>query len=148
MTIRTSAHSVARTHSPSTSSARVSGLYSAASASNRTLWAIQGILAVVFLFAGISKLVLTGEALTENSPFSVEFIRFIGICETLGAAGLVLPGAFGIRTGLAPLAAAGLLIIMVGAVVSTAATMGVAATATPFAVGLACAFVVHGRTQN
>lgn len=124
----------------------IAGVYHAAANSSRTLWGVQGVLAAIFLFAGVSKLVMSGEALTEGSPFSAEFIRFIGVCEALGACGLILPGAFRIRTELTPLAAAGLVVIMVGAGVVTVADMGVAAAAMPFVVGVACAFVVAARS--
>ena len=42
---------------------------------------------------------------------------FIGVAEVLGAIGLILPGVLRIRPGLTPLAAAGLVIIMIGATV-------------------------------
>lgn len=126
----------------------IAGVYHAAANSSRTLWGVQGVLAVVFLFAGVSKLVMSAESLTENSDFSAEFFRFIGVCEALGACGLVLPGAFGIRREVTPLAAAGLFVIMVGAVVVTVADMGVAAAAMPFVVGVACAFVAAARSSE
>src|SRR5258706_3368555 len=43
------------------------------------------------------------------------FLRFIGTCEVLGGLAMVLPGLLEIRTGITPLAAAGLVIIMIGA---------------------------------
>jgi hypothetical protein len=72
-------------------------------------------------------------------------IKFIGVCEVLGALGLVLPGLFRIRTGLTPLAAAGLLIIMIGATGLTIAGDGVAAAIVPMIVTLLLAFVAYGR---
>ena len=62
-----------------------------------------------------------------------------------GAAGLVLPGAFKIRTGLTPLAAAGLVIIMIGATVITLRTGAVAMAMFPLVVGMLAAFVAYGR---
>ena len=52
------------------------------------------------------------------------FLKFIGVCEVLGALGLVLPGLFRRQQYLTVLAAIGLLIIMIGAVVTSAMTMG------------------------
>ncbi|RPJ82398.1 MAG: DoxX family protein, partial [Acidobacteria bacterium] len=85
------------------------------------LWACQGLLALLFLFAGGIKLVLPLEALKGPIELPGLFLRFIGVVEVLGALGLVLPGLLRIRTGLTPLAAAGLLIIMIGATSLTVA---------------------------
>ena len=83
------------------------------------LWIVQGLLALVFLFAGGMKLVLPLEQLTGPVPLPGLFVRFIGVAEMLGALGLILPGLLGIRPGLTPLAAVGLVIIMIGATVVT-----------------------------
>jgi len=63
----------------------------------------------------------------------------------LGAIGLILPGLLRIRPGLTPLAAAGPLIIMIGATVLTLASGGVAPALIPLGVGLLAAFVAYGR---
>ncbi len=107
------------------------------------VWGAQGILAAIFLFAGVSKFVMSAETLTEMYPLA--FIRFIGACEVLGGLGLVLPGVFNVRRGLTPLAASGLVVIMIGAVVSTIVDMGVAPALFPFVIGVATAFVVYER---
>jgi hypothetical protein len=73
------------------------------------------------------------------------FIRFIGVVEVLGALGLILPGLFRIRKGLTALAATGLAIIMIGAVVITIKGDGIVMAITPLIVGLLCAFVAYGR---
>src|SRR5829696_6592543 len=78
------------------------------------LWIVQGLLALLFLFTGGIKLVLPLEVLTEGSPVPGWFVRFLGVAEVLGAIGLILPGLLRIRPGLTPLAAAGLVIIMIG----------------------------------
>jgi len=62
-----------------------------------------------------------------------------------GGLGLILPGLLGILPGLTPLAAACLVIIMIGATVITATTMGVGMALIPLAVGLLAAFVAYGR---
>jgi hypothetical protein len=112
---------------------------------NIAMWTVQGLLAVVFLGAGVSKLVMPIEDLTKEVAYPELFIRFIGVCETLGALGLILPGLTRIRPGLTSLAAAGLLIIMVGAVVLTLAIGGGVAALVPAVVGLLCAYVARGR---
>ena len=109
------------------------------------LWIIQALLAALFLFAGVMKLVLPLDALKGPVELPGLFLRFIGVVETLGALGLILPGLLHIRTGLTPLAAAGLVIIMIGAIVITLMTGDVASGLTPFVVGLLSAFVAYGR---
>lgn len=117
---------------------------------NVALWIIQVLLTLLFLFAGGTKLVLPIETLTSmGSPNQIHlpglFIRFIGVCEVLGALGLILPGLLRTRPGLTPLAAAGLVIIMIGATALTFAGDGVAMALPPLVVGLLAAFVAYGR---
>ena len=109
------------------------------------LWIVQGLLALVFLFSGGMKLVLPLEVLTEQVSLPGLFVRFIGVAEVLGALGLILPGLLGIWPGLTPLAAAGLVIIMIGATVLTLMGGDVAPALIPLVVGLLSAFVAYGR---
>src|SRR6266550_996962 len=117
---------------------------------NIVLWIIQALLALLFLFAGGTKLVLPIEVMKSmGSPNQVQLpgllIRFIGVCEVLGGLGLILPGLLRIRRGLTPLAAAGLVIIMIGATVITLIGGDLALALIPLAVGLLAAFVAYGR---
>jgi hypothetical protein len=112
---------------------------------NYALWIVQGLLALLFLFAGGMKLVLPLEKLAGPIPMPGLFLRFIGVAEVLGALGLILPGLLRIRPGLTPLAAAGLVIIMIGATGLGLAVGDVATTLIPFVVGLLAAFVAYGR---
>ena len=66
------------------------------------LWSVQGLLTLLFLFAGGMKLVLPLEALTAQMPLPGLFVRFIGVAEVLGALGLILPALLRIRPGLTP----------------------------------------------
>jgi hypothetical protein len=109
------------------------------------LWIVQGLLAIIFLFSGGMKLVLPLEAMTGPIPLPGPFLRFIGVAEVLGAIGLILPGVLRIRPGLTPLAAAGLVIIMIGATVLTLAGGAVALALIPLVVGALAAFVAYGR---
>ena len=109
------------------------------------LWIVQGLLAALFLFAGGMKLVLPIEELTAQTPLPGLFVQFIGVAEVLGALGLILPGLLRIRPGLTPLAAAGLVIIMIGATVVTVVLMDAALALMPLVVGLLAAFVAYGR---
>ena len=115
---------------------------------NVVLWIIQILLALLFLFAGVTKL-LPIIPLPPPPPDAwippMWFLKFIGVCEVLGALGLVLPGLLRRQQYLTVWAAIGLAIIMIGAVVITVMTMGVAAALTPLVVGLLCIFVAYGR---
>lgn len=114
------------------------------------LWIIQVLLALLFLFAGGTKLLMSLETLDQMSresgqtPLPGLFTRFLGVVEVLGALGLILPGLLRIRPGLTPLAAAGLVIIMIGATVLTA-KVSIAGAVMPLVVGLLAAFVAYGR---
>ena len=117
---------------------------------NILLWILQILLALLFLFGGITKLVIPADILMASAPpgstqFPALFLKFIGLCETLGGLGLILPGIFHRRQELTPLAAAGLVIIMIGAVVITAKDQGISAALFPLIIGLLCAFVAYGR---
>ena len=114
----------------------------------KILWTVQIVLAALFLLAGIMKLVMDGEALTGQSGMSAAFLRFIGVCETLGALGLILPWALNIRRQLTPIAAACLVIIMVGAVVTSALTVSVASALVPLMTGVLLATVGYTRWQQ
>ena len=105
---------------------------------NTGLWVLQAILAALFLMAGSSKFLMPPEVMTANSPLSLGFIRFIGVAEILGAAGIVLPWALRIKRELTPLAAVGLMIIMTGATTLTV-------SAFPAVVGVLAATVAFGR---
>jgi uncharacterized membrane protein YphA (DoxX/SURF4 family) len=88
---------------------------------NLILWIVQILLALAFLVSGITKAVRSSDRLKEGIPeFHPRMIRLIALAEILGALGLILPGLTGIATFLTPVAAAGLAIIMVGAVVTHA----------------------------
>jgi uncharacterized membrane protein YphA (DoxX/SURF4 family) len=114
---------------------------------NKALWIVQGLLAALFLFAGGMKLVLPIEEMLAQMPVPLPglFLQFIGVCEVLGAIGLILPGLLNIRPGLTPLAAAGLTVIMIGATVLTLAGGMVAPALIPLVVGLLLAFVAYAR---
>jgi DoxX-like family len=115
---------------------------------NYGLWTIQGLLALLFLFAGGMKLVLPIAAMTKQMPLPGLFLRFLGVAEVLGAIGLILPWLLGIRRELTPLAASGLVIIMIGATALTLAAGRVAGVLMPFVVGFLLSFVAYGRWSS
>ena len=115
---------------------------------NRLLWTAQTLAALLFLFAGVSKFLMPVDKMQQGPiVFSIAFLHFIGICESLGALGLILPGVTRIQTWLTPLAAAGLTIIMIGATTVTIIGMGVAPAIFPAVVGIVTVWVAYGRTR-
>ena len=113
---------------------------------NVTLWIVQGLVALAFLFAGGTKFTMSPEEMSAGTPFPGAFFYFIGACEVLGALGLIVPGLLKVKRGLTPLAAAGLTIIMIGATALTAMGMGgegvpPIAALIPLALGLLTTFV-------
>lgn len=116
---------------------------------NRLLWAAQIVVALVFLFAGPMKFIMPAAKMQQGSiVLPIAFLRFIGICECLGALGLILPGALRFKTWLTPLAAAGLSIIMIGATVVTVLGMGPAPAILPAVVGIITVTIALGRARG
>src|SRR5215472_16246050 len=72
------------------------------------MWVLSGLLTALFLFAGLPKLLTPAKMLTQW-VYAPWFLTVVGVCETLGAIGLLIPRV-------AALAAAGLCGIMIGAV--------------------------------
>ena len=85
------------------------------------LWVAQGLLAVMFLMVGTAKVTKSKEELAERldwvEDFSEGAIKFIGSVEILAAVGLILPGLTGIAPILVPIAATGLVVTQIGAVI-------------------------------
>ena len=89
---------------------------------NLALWIIAIVLAVAFAGSGLMKLVVPKDNLVTAGQgwaqdYSPNNIRLIGFVEIVGAVGLVLPAAVHIAPILVPLAAVGLALVMVGAIV-------------------------------
>jgi uncharacterized membrane protein YphA (DoxX/SURF4 family) len=90
---------------------------------NILLWVLQGLLAVVFLMAGMMKVSQSKDGLKEKGGGRMDWvddvsdsnIKLIGIVEVLAALGLILPQLTGILPWLTPLAALGLVLTMAGA---------------------------------
>lgn len=114
---------------------------------NIVLWIIQCLLALLFLFSGSMKFVMSVAQMNEQAPVVLPgiFLHFIGVCEVLGGFGLILPSALRIKPGLTPLAAAGLAIITAGATVITLMGPMKGLAAIPFVTCALCTFVAYGR---
>jgi hypothetical protein len=111
----------------------------------RALWIVQGLLALLFLFTGGMKLVLPLEKMAGPVELPGYLLRFIGVAEVLGAVGMIVPSLLRIRPGLTPLAACGLVIIMIGATVITLGAGLIGPAVVSLVVGMLAAFVAYGR---
>lgn len=118
---------------------------------NIALWVVAGLLALAFGAAGFAKLTTPKEKLEQNpnmawaQDVSGGLITFIGAAEVAGALGLVLPQAFGVAEVLTPLAAVGLVLIMVGAIVTHVRRKENQAVVINVVLGALAAFVAAGR---
>jgi hypothetical protein len=81
------------------------------------LWMVQVLLTLLFVFTGGTKLVLPLEVLTEQTPLSGWFVRFLGVAEVLGAVGLILTGLVASGRVARRCPPYGLVVIMAGATV-------------------------------
>ena len=89
------------------------------------LWILVGLLALLFVATGTTKLVrsraeLASGAMSWAEDFSGPAVKLIGAVEVIGAFGLVLPLLTGIAPVLTPIAAIGLAVVMIGAAVTHA----------------------------
>lgn len=117
---------------------------------NIVLWIIAGLLAAAFLGAGVmkltqpkEKLAASGMAWTED--FSPGTIKLIGLSEVLAAIGLILPAVLDIAPVFVPLAALGLVFMMVGAVIVHVRRAEFQAIAPSAVLLVLSAFVAWGR---
>jgi hypothetical protein len=113
------------------------------------LWTLQGLLALIFVMTGGMKLLMPTELLEAQSPLPVIILRFVGLCEFAGALGLILPGLLRIRPTLTPLAATGLVVLMICATILTPILISPdpVMMALPSAVGVVAAFVGYARLR-
>lgn len=86
------------------------------------IWIVQVLLALAFGMSGIMKLTQPTEKLATNmgwvKDFSPQTVKIIGLLELLGAIGLILPAVTGILSWLTPVAALGLVALMIGAILT------------------------------
>jgi putative oxidoreductase len=85
------------------------------------LWVVQGLLALLFLFAGFVKAFLPLPRVKKTFPWANDvppgLTRFIGGAELLGALGIILPAVTGILPWLTIAAAIGLALVLLCAAV-------------------------------
>ena len=108
---------------------------------NVTLWVFQVLLGALFVFAGVTKLMASQEAVDQFAKIGLGdwFLYFTGAVELAGGVGLLIPRLCG-------LAALGLVGVMIGAVLATVLVLGPPAMAVvPAAFGAVLAWVAWGR---
>jgi hypothetical protein len=119
---------------------------------NVSLWILQVLLGVLFIWAGGFKLIVPASVIAAQTPpgqivFPGLFLKFIGLCELLGGFGLILPGVFKTRQYLIPLAALGLVMIMIGAIVVVLLGGSFSTAVINLAIALLLVFIAYGRSR-
>lgn len=117
---------------------------------NIALWIVAGLLALLFLGAGAMKLTqpkakLAASGLSWTEDFSDNTVKAIGDLEALAGLGLILPAALGILPVLTPLAATGLVLVMIGAAITHVRRKEYPVIAANVVLLVAAAFVAWGR---
>jgi uncharacterized membrane protein YphA (DoxX/SURF4 family) len=117
---------------------------------NTALWILAGLLAALFLASGVMKLIQPKEKLAASGmgwaeDFSGGAVKTIGALEILAAIGLILPALLDIAPVMVPLAAAGLALLMIGAIVTHVRRRETSVLAMNVVLLALTAFVAWGR---
>jgi len=116
---------------------------------NLILWSLQGAVAVVFLATGLMKLFMPKDRLAITFKWTASFrdvtLKGIGLIETLGAIGIVLPEALRIFPWLSPIAALGLAVTMIGASLTNLRFKEYGALGLSLPLLCACAYIAWAR---
>jgi uncharacterized membrane protein YphA (DoxX/SURF4 family) len=116
---------------------------------NVAIWIVQILLALAFGMAGFMKITQPREKLQTNMKFVEDFsdntVKGIGTVEVLAAVGLILPFLTGILPILTPLAAVGLVCVMIGAIYTHFRRGESSVTVVNLVLLLLALFVVYGR---
>lgn len=113
-----------------------------------SLWTVQALLALMFIYAGTTKLFTPADALAKMIPWTGDhpgLVAVTGLADLAGGLGILLPALTRIQPRLTVLAAVGLMVLMAAAAVFHL-SRGEAAVVPMNAVLLAmAAFVAWGR---
>ena len=119
---------------------------------NVALWVAQALLAAAFAIAGAMKTTMPIATLAESLKWAGDLppalVRFIGACELAGAIGVVVPSMTRIKPTLAPLAAGGLVLIMILASLFHITRGEISALPFTGSLGALAAFVAWGRSRR
>ncbi len=116
---------------------------------NIALWIVQILLALAFAMAGIMKVTQPIDRLETRMGWVKDVgprgVRLIGSLEILGAIGLILPAVTGILPWLTPVAAVGLALTMVGAMITHGRRGEYSGISVNVMLLVLALFVVYGR---
>ncbi len=121
---------------------------------NAALWVVQVFLALMFIFAGYTKMTNTPEALAESMGWGwalawpAWFILFLGVAEILGGIGVILPALTRIMPWLTPLAALGFVVVQIAAIVLHASRGEIEVLPFNLVLLVASLFVIWGRSRK
>jgi hypothetical protein len=88
---------------------------------NLALWIVAGLMAVAFAAGGLSKLIIPKEKIAKLpggkwvEGVSPGFVKATGVLDLLAAAGLIVPATLDVAPVLVPVAAVGVVLLMIGA---------------------------------
>ncbi|WP_019819572.1 DoxX family protein [Saccharomonospora saliphila] len=91
---------------------------------NLALWIVTGLLAVVMVVGGTTKLFIPREKLAATThggwtnDFSDGFVKTLGAVEFLAAIGIVVPAVVNIATFMVPVTAVCWVLLMIGAMIT------------------------------
>ncbi len=116
---------------------------------NILLWIVAGVLAAMFLLAGVMKIAMPKEKLLGIMVWAKTWpeprLKALGAVEVLGAVGLILPQALNIAPVLTPVAAVGCAIVMTGATIVHARMKDFTGIAMPGVLLILAIVVAAGR---
>jgi hypothetical protein len=116
------------------------------------LWIAQSLAAGIFFLTGAMKTLMPVEQIAERLPWVATapeaLVRFIGISELMGAAGLIFPAALRIKPWLTPLSAALLALVMVLAAAFHLVSGEMGHAVAPAVLFLMSVFIAWGRSRK
>ena len=116
---------------------------------NVAVWVVQILLALAFGAAGFMKMTQPREKLQTNMKWVEDFapnsVKGIGTLEALAAIGLILPFLTGVLPIVTPIAAVGLVLLMLGAIITHIRRGEAPFTVVNLVLLLLAAFVAYGR---
>ena len=111
-----------------------------------SLWLVQILLAIVFAATGTMKTIMPVASLPESiQGLPLPLVRLIGVCELLGAAGLILPAYVRVKPLLTVIAAAGLSTVVLLATLHHLGRNEIAEASVTLILAVLAAFVAWGR---
>ena len=119
---------------------------------NIGLWVAQGLIAFLMLSGGVMKLIVPIPELSKMFPWTGDLpemaVRAIGLIDFAGGVGMILPSLLRIKPNLTPLAAIGIILLMVSAIIMHISRGEASVIGFNFVVIALAGFVYWGRTKK